>query len=197
MRVRVGVNPLSAAGIRRLGVVFAAVLAVLTLTAGPAAAHAALSGSDPAEGARLDAAPAAVTLTFNENIQSSFTTLNIVGPDGKQYGRGEPRAAGATLTVGFDPQAPAGSYTVGYRVVSEDGHPIQGSYGFELTRVNTSTPATTPADATAPAAPTTTDENSSATDDSSGVPVWLLALGVGIVLIAGLGVVLLTGRRGR
>jgi copper resistance protein C len=170
----------------RIVTLFAAVVAALALTAGPAAAHAALSGSDPAADARIDTAPARVTLTFNEAIQLSFASLTVVGPDGAHYEGGDLRADGSDLSTDLRALGAAGQYTVAFRVVSEDGHPIQGSYGFELTRAATPPPAVT--DAAAPAVTPVAAAESE--DDSTGVPVWILAVGAIVLVGAGLGVVL-------
>ncbi|MDO3647834.1 copper resistance CopC family protein [Nocardia mangyaensis] len=176
----------STRSLARFATLFAAVFAVLALTAGPAAAHAALSGSDPADGARIDAAPARVTLSFNEAVQLSFASLTVVGPDGAHYEGGDLRADGNDLSTDLRALGAAGQYTVGYRVVSEDGHPIQGSYTFELTRAATPAPTTTDT-ATPAAAPVATAESE---DGSAGVPVWILAVGVVLLVGAGLAVVL-------
>ncbi len=170
----------------RIATLFAAAFAALALTAGPAAAHAALSGSDPAADARIDTAPARVTLNFNEAIQLSFASLTVVGPDGSHYEGGDLRANGSDLSTDLRALGAAGQYTVGYRVVSEDGHPIQGSYTFELTRA--ATPAPAAADITAEVtAPVVEAE---AEDDSTGVPMWILVVGAILLVGAGLGVVL-------
>ncbi|MEV0852469.1 copper resistance CopC family protein [Nocardia fluminea] len=170
----------------RIATLFAAAFAALALTAWPAAAHAGLSGSDPAEGARIDSAPARVTLTFNEAIQLSFASLTVVGPDGAHYEGGDLRADGSDLSTDLRALGAAGQYTVGFRVVSEDGHPIQGSYNFELTRAVTAAPAATDA-ATPAAVPVAVAESE---DDSAAVPVWILAVGAIVLVGAGLGVVL-------
>ncbi|MGS2809730.1 copper resistance CopC family protein [Nocardia sp. MW-W600-9] len=170
----------------RIATLFAAAFAALALTAGSAAAHAALAGSDPADGARIDVAPARVTLTFSEAIQSSFATLTVLGPDGTHYEGGDLRADGSDLSTDLRALGAAGQYTVGFRVVSADGHPIQGSYSFELTAA-----ATPAAGATDTAAPVDTPSAAAETeDDSTGVPVWILAGGAILLLGVGLAVVL-------
>ncbi|WP_410872971.1 copper resistance protein CopC [Nocardia sp. A7] len=170
----------------RTATLFAAVFAALALTAGPAAGHAALSGSDPAAGARIDTAPTRVTLTFNEAIQLSFASLTVLGPDGTHYEGGDLRANGSDLSTDLRALGAAGQYTVGFRVVSEDGHPIQGSYSFELTRAATPAPAATDA-----AAPTSTPVAAAESeDDPAGVPMWILVVGAILLVGAGLGVVL-------
>ncbi|GEM33635.1 hypothetical protein NN3_46420 [Nocardia neocaledoniensis NBRC 108232] len=176
--------------VMRTAAAFVAVLAALALTAGPAAAHAALSGSDPADGARIDTAPTQVNLTFNEAIQSTFAALTVVGPDGQHYERSEPKTQGKTLSTDLTGLGPAGVYTVGFRVVSEDGHPIQGSYTFDLTKAA----PTTAADSGTPASPTT-QPAAAETDESNGFPMWIWAVAVVVLLGGGLAVVLGAARR--
>lgn len=109
-----------------------AAVAAMTIAAGPAAAHAALAGSTPVNGSTIDVAPEQVTLTFNEDIKQEFHALSVLGPDGAQWGQGEPRAAGRDLTVDLAGLGNPGEYTIGFRVVSADGHPIQGTIAFEF-----------------------------------------------------------------
>ncbi|WP_327098907.1 copper resistance protein CopC [Nocardia vinacea] len=187
-RLRSGSFRLLTASLLRTVTVLAAVVTTLLLTAGPAAAHAALAGSDPADGARIDTAPPQVTLTFNEAIQESFTALTVTGPDGKPYTRSEPRAEGRNLSVNLDGLGPAGQYTVAFRVVSDDGHPIQGSYTFELTRATPSAPPTSAATPGATQPPTT--ENASSSNDSRDFPVWILAVAAAMIIAGGLAFVL-------
>lgn len=66
----------------RVGLVLAALAATVTLTAPAALAHAALAGSNPADGAELETAPEQVTVTFTEDIQPQFAAMTVVGADG-------------------------------------------------------------------------------------------------------------------
>ncbi len=107
----------------------------LTLLVGatPALAHARLQSSNPADGSSTATAPQRVSLTFNEPMQQGFATLTVIGPDGTAYQSGEATADGDTVGIGVSPLGPAGRYEIGYRVVSEDGHPVTGSVAFMLT----------------------------------------------------------------
>ncbi|GEM30987.1 hypothetical protein NN3_19940 [Nocardia neocaledoniensis NBRC 108232] len=174
----------------RTAAAFTAILAALALTAGPAAAHAALASSDPADGARIDTAPAQVNLTFNEAIQSTFAALTVVGPDGQHYERSEPKTQGKILSTDLTGLGPAGVYTVGFRVVSEDGHPIQGSYTFDLTKAA----STTPSNSGTPE-PATTQPAAAEGDEPNGFPMWIWAVAIVVLLAGGLAVVLGATRR--
>ena len=101
-----------------------------------AAAHTALTGSDPANGATEETAPTVVTLTFTEAINPTFANVVITGSDGRNWALGRPQVSGPELRVSLSPDMPDdGEYTVGYRVVSEDGHPVSGTITFTVSGV--------------------------------------------------------------
>ncbi|WP_082683004.1 copper resistance CopC family protein [Mycobacterium sp. GA-1285] len=140
--------------------------------AGPASAHATRIASDPAENARLTEAPATVSATFSEALQTQFAAMTVVGPDGNLWSTGEPQVEGAVLRVGVRPLGPSGRYTVNYRATSADGHVVNGSWSFELSVPGTGIPgpsAAAPADTSA--------------DD--GIPVWPFFVGAVVVIGAG------------
>lgn len=168
---------------KRLAVIAAAILTATALSIAPAAAHATLQSSNPAENSVLDAAPDEVTLTFNQSVQSNFATVTVVGADGTQWGASDPVVDGSTVTVDLDGLGAAGEYTIGYRVVSADGHPITGSIPFQLTQASSTSAATA---ATAVPAPTeTTPTAAEEPEDSSGLPIWIVAVVVVAVGAAG------------
>lgn len=105
-----------------------------------AAAHTALTGSDPAADSTLSSGPSRVTATFNEDLQPTFASMTVVGPDGNLWSSGEPEVRGATAGVAVRPLGPAGRYTVNYRVTSADGHPVSGSWSFTVTAPGTGEP---------------------------------------------------------
>ncbi|MEX5718894.1 copper resistance CopC/CopD family protein [Geodermatophilus maliterrae] len=99
-------------------------------TAGPAAAHAELVSTDPGEGARLDAAPDAVTLRFTEGVSLGAGYARVLGADGERADTGAPSVDGGTVTVPLREDLPDAGYVVTYRIVSADSHPISGAYAF-------------------------------------------------------------------
>jgi methionine-rich copper-binding protein CopC len=119
-----------------------------------AAAHTALTASDPANGATEGTAPNVVTLTFTEEINPTFAIVVISSSDGRNWTSGPPQVAGPELRVSASPDMPdGGEYKVGYRVVSEDGHPVSGSIAFTVAGVPG---AAAPAPQPTSASPTTT-----------------------------------------
>jgi copper resistance protein C len=173
---------------RAARVVAVTLLCAVTLLFGaaPAFAHTRLQSSDPADGSSLGAGPQRVSLTFNEPMQTGFATLTVIGPDGRPYQSGEVAANGGTVSIGVAPLGPAGRYEIGYRVVSEDGHPVTGSVAFTLTAPG---PAAAPSSALAAPASATPAPTSAApapvaasTSEGGDMPVWPWIVG-GVVLI--------------
>ncbi|GID27671.1 hypothetical protein C8E87_7917 [Paractinoplanes brasiliensis] len=112
-------------------VVLAAVVAV-SVPAVPAWAHAQLLSSAPAAGAVLPTSPAEVTLRFSEEPNPSFTTIVLSDTARTRIPTGPPAITSATVTVALEAPVADGVYTVAYRVVSKDGHTVQGSYVFTV-----------------------------------------------------------------
>jgi methionine-rich copper-binding protein CopC len=156
----------------------------LLLGAGPAFTHTRLQSSDPADGASLAAAPERVSLTFTGAVQPGFGTLTVIGPDGGAFQTGAVSVDGGTVSIALLPLGPAGRYEVGYRVVSDDGHPVSGSVAFTLTTAGS---GVAPAAPTGTAAPAPGDAPAVAPVEDGGAPVWPWI--VGAVLLVGGGVV--------
>ncbi|MBW4041834.1 MAG: copper resistance protein CopC/CopD [Acidobacteria bacterium] len=150
-------------------VLLAALTLLLLLPAAPASAHAVLVSSDPADGARVATAPAAVRLTFDEAVTVPPNATTVLSTTGTRIDRGSPRADGRTLVVPLAASVPAGVYSVSWRVVSADSHVVTGSIRFGVRR-----------DATAVAGPVTTASPlDPATAGAAGALYLGLALGIG------------------
>lgn len=165
----------------------------------PASAHTELIGSDPADGASSAAAPSRIALTFSEAVQTGFTTVTVFGPDGAQWQAGPSTQDGAVVTVPVRPLGPAGEYSVGYRVLSADSHPVQGLIRFTLTAPGPGTAvAPTPSRDGAPDGVTTSDGPASTSNgsDNGGTPVWPWITGAVLLLGTGVAMALRLGRGG-
>ena len=175
---------------------------VLLAGAVPASAHSELIGSDPADGSSTATGPSHIALTFSEAVQTGFTTVTVVGPGGAQWQAGPPTQDGAVVTVPVRPLGPAGGYTVGYRVLSADSHPVQGAVRFTLTAPGPGTAAPSgdgaPEVAAAPDGPASTVSTSDNSDgsDPGGTPVWPWIAGAVLLLGAGVVAALRLGRSG-
>ncbi|AZM90107.1 copper resistance protein CopC [Streptomyces sp. W1SF4] len=120
----------------RLALVIAALLATLFTAAAPATAHAALTASDPQDGAVVATAPAQVTLSFSEQVAMGDDSIRVMDPQGKRVDTGELRdmCSGSTVRYGtaLHPGLPNGTYTVAWQAVSADSHPISGAFTFSV-----------------------------------------------------------------
>ncbi|MGW1722746.1 copper resistance CopC/CopD family protein [Streptomyces sp. NPDC002306] len=112
--------------------------------AGTASAHAALRGSDPADAAVLKTAPRDITLTFTESVGLLDDSLRVFDPDNRQVRTGEAGHAAdradtarVTLPAGLG----QGTFTVAWRVVSADSHPISGAFTFSVGKPTPTTAA--------------------------------------------------------
>lgn len=168
-----------------LAVLTALATALLTgavTAAGPAFAHAARTGADPAENTELAQQPARVSATFNEDMQPEFAAMTVVGPDGGQWAQGQPTVAGTVVSIGVRPGSPAGAYTVNYRATSADGHVVTGSWSY---RVTSPAPAGSAAAGTSSSAPAATPPQAAAPTGDGGIPVWPFAVAAVAVIAAG------------
>ncbi len=113
-------------------VVLAATL--FALAAAPAAlAHANLSATTPANDAVLESSPAQVTLRFDEPVESAFGSVRVFDGQAKRVDDGVTvRPAANEVAVGIDRTLPRGTYTVAWRVVSADSHPVHGAFVFHI-----------------------------------------------------------------
>ena len=132
-------------------VLFGAMLTLLLGGAGPASAHAIVTGSEPADVSVVKTAPKQVTLTFNETVSLAEGSLRVLSPKNLRVDRGTVQhEAGKTNTahVMLAGKLPEGTYTVSWRVVSSDGHPISGAFTFSIGQPSTTT-ATVPVESRA------------------------------------------------
>ncbi|MDN3250312.1 copper resistance protein CopC [Streptomyces sp. ZSW22] len=110
--------------------------------AGPASAHAALRSTDPGDGSVLPRAPRHVTLTFTESVGLRDDSFRVLDPGGHRVRTGEAgRADGRSETarVTLPGRLGEGTYTVAWRVVSADSHPVSGAFTFSVGKPSAST----------------------------------------------------------
>lgn len=194
------------ASLRRAGLALVAAAALVGLSCSPAAAHDSLVSTSPADGATVSATPDQIVLTFNEPAVAVGTEIVVAGPDG-QVQQGRPRLVENTVRQAVMPGAPAGRYTVTWRVTSDDGHPVSGTFAFTSTAPGatpsrgTPTAATTDPSTTTPTATSTTaaasETSGPTTGESAGTGTsWAVWLVVGLLVVAGVGAAVVRTRRG-
>ncbi|GAA2567955.1 hypothetical protein GCM10010435_47160 [Winogradskya consettensis] len=168
----------------------AAILVVL-LPAAPAWAHAQMIASTPAKDATLTTAPTAITLKFTERLNPGFTTIVLSDAARQRIPAAPPAIDSATGTLTLTQPLTNGPYTVAYRVVSVDGHTVQGSYLFTV--ADPALPAATATVAVAPSGGAAASE-----PGSGGVPTGaLIGLGAAGVALAAIALFLVLSARRR
>ncbi|MEU1999686.1 MULTISPECIES: copper resistance CopC family protein [Nocardia] len=150
---------------------------------GVAAAHSAATGSVPEDNATVDAGPERASVTFNEELQPSFPSLTVVGPDGNLWSKGDPVVDGKTVSVALGELGPVGEYTIAYRVTSADGHPVSGKRHFTLGKPGNGTPGPKPH-----------AKAKDGSDGSDGIPLWVFIVGAVVLFGGGLAFALFGGR---
>jgi methionine-rich copper-binding protein CopC len=166
-----------------LGLVLAAFTA-----ASPATAHDELVSSTPASDSALDPAPTEVVLTYSDNILDVGVEVTVTDAGGTDWVSGAPVVDGPDVTTPLESDLPRGAYTVNWRVVSSDGHPISGTLPFSVTTPEATTtpsaPASEPAAVTTPTDSVTSAPSSAAESDASQAEPGLS--GAHVAIIAGI-----------
>lgn len=99
-----------------------------------ASAHAQLTSSVPARNQNISILPTLVWIEFDGNLitlgNDPINQLTVTNSKKVRVDTGGSIVGGARISTKLKPGLPAGKYIVSYRIVSEDGHPVQGSYTF-------------------------------------------------------------------
>jgi copper resistance protein C len=177
----------------------AVALAVLT-TGSPALAHNSLTKAVPAKNATLTEPPARIELSFLQKVDAKQLVIEVADAQKAKVAADRPEADGKKGTLPLTGTLANGIYTVTYRVVSEDGHPVKGTYTFTVTApVATSSPSASSPALETPAPVVTSDPPATlaASTTSDDGPNWALIIGilVALVLIAAGAVLALRRRR--
>ncbi|MHA7146716.1 copper resistance CopC family protein [Arthrobacter sp. TmT3-37] len=185
----------------RIAALMVASASLLMGPVGAATAHDELTASSPTADATVDVAPTEVVLTFTNPPSGIGVDIIVSDSTGLAWSEGPTRVVNNTATQALKSGAPAGTYTVQWRVVSSDDHPIEGTYSFTS---NTAQPGA--ADSAEPTGGPSvsgaeTEDGTSAspqaadpTGSSAGLPDFVIYLAIGGVLIAAV-LALLTRRR--
>jgi methionine-rich copper-binding protein CopC len=140
----------------------AVAFAALLFAAGPASAHDAAEASSPADGATVATPPEEVSITFSQAPLGLGSQVRVSDPAGTDWADGKVAIVDNVASQKLREGAPAGKYTVQWRVVSSDSHPIEGTFTFTATAgaagsaaapvptAGTPQPGLTPAPETAP-----------------------------------------------
>ena len=110
-----------------------ALVTSVTLTALPASSHEQLVDQEPKSGQVLEAGISEVRLSFSDDLisldNSAGSEIVILDENQNPVNNGCAVIDARTAIARADIDTP-GTYQVGWRVVSGDGHPISGSFSF-------------------------------------------------------------------
>jgi copper transport protein len=137
------------AAVRRVAILAALAVLFSLLLASPAAAHAELVSTIPANGAQLRRPPTEIQMRFTESVSLVVDGIRLVDNAGTTVATPDPTVDAQTLTWPMPPDLPEGPYIVTWRVVSADGHPISGAFAFGVGTA----PATVPGSSTGTGTP--------------------------------------------
>lgn len=169
--------------------------AVMFVTAAPASAHAHLVKIDPANKAAISTPLTKATLTFDENMREPAAIV-VTGPSGQRVDKGAAQVVDKIATAQLQVDDP-GHYTIAYRVVSADGHPVTGQTTFTYQPAASPTPTGGGSPSAAAAVRGTTakaDPHANHPDQQGGTGNgWIIGGVVGLALLGGL--ILLKQRR--
>lgn len=122
-------------------------------SAQPAAAHDQLIETSPAASSTVAVAPPALTLRFSSEVMDISNEVVVRDPSGNVVLDAQGVVDGMLVSAPLPPDLGAGTYTVAWRVVSRDGHPIQGTFDFSIGAPSAPSPSPSPAATAAPAVP--------------------------------------------
>ncbi|MBZ9937213.1 copper homeostasis periplasmic binding protein CopC [Mesorhizobium sp. BR1-1-16] len=113
-----------------------AALVAASMLALPASAyaHAHLEAALPAINGTVAKAPTELDLKFSEELNLKFTGVKVTGPDKKEVKTDDAMLMGGdkTFMVSLPAGLAAGTYTVEWHALSQDGHKTHGSYSFTV-----------------------------------------------------------------
>ena len=115
--------------------IFAALSVALVLSHTESAnAHAQLTSSVPRKNQTIKMLPNLVWLEFDGDLITldgkAVNELTVTNSKKVRVDIGGSIVGGARISTKLKPGLPSGKYMVSYRIVSEDGHPVDGSFSF-------------------------------------------------------------------
>ena len=97
----------------------------------PAQAHAFLDHATPLVGSTVRTAPREVVLSFTQNLEAAFSSVQVTDANGARVDQGKAQINGSTMRVGLKSLSP-GTYKVHWHALSVDTHTTEGNFGFQV-----------------------------------------------------------------
>ncbi|HEX4408721.1 MAG TPA: copper resistance CopC family protein [Xanthobacteraceae bacterium] len=108
-----------------------AVLSFLLAASVAAEAHAMLDHATPLVGSTVPTAPHEVALTFTQNLEAAFSTIEVTDGGGSRVDQGKTQVSGNSMRIGLKALTP-GTYKVHWHALSVDTHSTQGTFSFQV-----------------------------------------------------------------
>ena len=109
-----------------------AISALLTVMASTAArAHAFLDHAEPRVGSSVPTAPREVVLSYTQNLEPAFSSVEVSDASGARVDLGKPSISASVMRVGLKQLSP-GTYRVHWQVLSVDTHTSEGNFSFHV-----------------------------------------------------------------
>ena len=175
----------------RMLTVLALVLVAFLLPVAPVSAHETVTGTNPENEQKLSTTPDAIEISFSDTPLSMGSKIQITDSSGTNWAKGDVEIDGDNAVQSIKSGAPAGEYTVTWRVVSSDSHPIDGTFSFTATEGASTTSAPTPKqvenESSAPE-PSQTETAQAADEEdvkfpASFIVVWILLFVAAVLVI--------------
>jgi hypothetical protein len=106
-------------------------LFVMSLATTAVQAHAFLDHASPLVGSTVPAAPHEVALTFTQNLEPAFSSVEVMDGSGARVDQGKAQISGNTMRIGLKALSP-GTYRVRWHALSVDTHTTEGSFTFHI-----------------------------------------------------------------
>lgn len=120
-------------GVRRTLIAAGIALMALLVLAAPAGAHAVLEQTSPAAGQAYSTPPTTIALSFDEHVQVALGGIRLFDAQSHRIDIGPPTQVGDSKTVTVTvPKLKQGTYVTTWRVISADGHPVDGAFTFSV-----------------------------------------------------------------
>ncbi|WP_419932086.1 copper resistance CopC/CopD family protein [Candidatus Poriferisodalis sp.] len=131
----------------------------------PVGAHTGLESSQPAEGETINEPVSAVSLTFNRPVEPAGSGLGVFDEHGvEQRPSSLGSADGQTWVLRFETPLSGGDYEVRWRVATEDGHIVEGTFRFTADAPHAGSAAEPSADSAAASVADSTDQIAASAD---------------------------------
>lgn len=169
-----------------------AAVVLLALLGGPAAAqaHDQLDATSPAQGSTVDTAPRAVTLTMSNTPAAIGAQVKVLDAGGANWAFGAVSVLDNVATQELKPGAPAGKYTVDWRLVSSDSHPVEGTFTFTAKAAAGAGAVAGPAQS----AQQVSEAAAQPVADSGGIPWSVFGL-IGVLVVVVIAMIVVARRR--